>query len=151
MKASAKIKEFIKEQEQPGGVPAYEAYLCPAGVWTVGWGHTGPDVTEHTTVTDEQAALLFDEDLGKFEQQLDQWALENEVTLSQNQFDALVSFTYNVGFTAFKNSTLAQKLIQGDYEDAAGQFARWNKSNGQTLKGLTKRREAERQIFEGAA
>ncbi|WP_312069487.1 lysozyme, partial [Acinetobacter sp.] len=70
-----------------------------------------------------------------------------KVPLSQNQFDALVSLTYNIGSTAFKNSTLLKKLNAKDYAGAADQFLRWNKGGGKVLKGLVRRREAERALF----
>lgn len=69
------------------------------------------------------------------------------VDLNQNQFDALVSFTYNLGCTSFKNSTLLKKVNLKDFEGAANEFKKWKYSNGKVLSGLVKRREAERELF----
>lgn len=127
------------------------AYLCPAGVWTIGWGTTrvnGRPVTQGMTTTREQADAWFAEDLRGFEQ----CVLDAvKVPLTQSQFDALVSFTYNVGCGAFRRSTLLRMLNQGDEAGAAAQFARWNKGGGRVLAGLTRRREAESALFEGVA
>jgi len=71
-----------------------------------------------------------------------------KVSLTQNQFDALVSFVFNVGVGAFKSSTLLRKLNAGDYDGAAGQFPRWNKDNGREIAGLTKRRHLEQSVFQ---
>ncbi|MNQ87056.1 Lysozyme RrrD [compost metagenome] len=69
------------------------------------------------------------------------------VLFTQEQFDALVSFTYNLGINALKGSTLLRKLNSGDYEGAADEFLKWNKAGGKILSGLTRRREAERMLF----
>ena len=135
-------KEVIKEAE---GL-RLEAYLCPAGVWTIGYGHTGPDVWPGLVITEKWAEQLLEEDLKRFEAYVSGYV---RVDLTQDQFDALVSFTYNVGAEAFKNSTLLRKLNAGDYEGASKEFTRWNKSKGKVLPGLVKRREKERKLFVG--
>lgn len=135
-------KEVIKEAE---GL-RLEAYLCPAGVWTIGYGHTGSDVWPGLVITEKWAEQLLEEDLKRFEAYVSGYV---RVDLTQDQFDALVSFTYNVGAEAFKNSTLLRKLNAGDYEGASKEFARWNKSKGKVLPGLVKRREKERKLFVG--
>lgn len=135
-------KEIIKYYE---GL-RLEAYLCPAGVWTIGYGHTGSDVWPGLVITKEWAEWLLDEDLKKFEAYVSGYV---KVDLTQDQFDALVSFTYNVGAEAFKNSTMLKKLNAGDYEGAAKEFPRWNKSKGKVLPGLVKRAEAQRKLFLG--
>lgn len=124
-----------------------EAYLCPANVWTIGYGTTvsdGTPVQKGDRVTKAEAERLFREDLQRFEKSV--LALVN-VPLTQGQFDALVSFTYNVGVGALRTSTLLRVLNQGRYQEAADQLLRWNKGGGKVLPGLTRRREAERKLF----
>lgn len=125
-----------------------KAYYCPAGVLTIGYGHTGTNakgesLQEGDTVTREQAKRLLYEDVLWAEDAVN----EQRLHLTQNQFDALVSFVFNVGATAFAHSTLLKKLKSCDYEDAADEFLRWNKAGGKVLRGLTARREAERDLF----
>lgn len=120
-----------------------DAYLCPAGVWTIGYGHTG-DVEEGQSVTEEEAEELLLRDVAFAEDAINSLV---EVELSQQMFDALVCFVYNVGVGAFEQSTLLRLLNQGQMEKAAEQFLRWNKAGGKELAGLTRRREAERALF----
>lgn len=120
-----------------------DAYLCPAGVWTIGYGHTG-DVEEGQSVTEEEAEELLLQDVAFAEDAVNSLV---EVELSQQMFDALVCFVYNVGVGAFEQSTLLRFLNQGQMEEAAEQFLRWNKAGGKELTGLTRRREAERDLF----
>jgi lysozyme len=121
-----------------------EAYLpTPNDVWTIGYGHT------HTTkqgqkITEAQAEALLRKDIKWAEEAVNKSVV---VPLTQNQFDALVSFVFNVGAGAFGSSTLLRLLNSKDYEGAANQFLRWNKQKGVALKGLTKRREEERKLF----
>ena len=129
-------------------------YLCPAGVWTIGYGHTGSTLGQSSpkgmTITDEQIDILLKEDMKRFEKAV---LRSVAVALTQNQFDALVSFAFNVGAGALATSTLLKKLNAGDYAGAAEQFLVWNKAtNPQTKKkvalaGLTRRRQAERHLF----
>lgn len=120
-----------------------EAYLCPADIWTIGYGHTG-DVKEGDTITKAEAGDLLDKDLEKFRSGVNRCV---KVPLNENQFGALVSFAYNVGIGSLQSSTLLKLLNAGDYDAAADQFPRWNKSGGKVLTGLTRRREAERAVF----
>ena len=125
-----------------------KAYYCPAGVLTIGYGHTGTnaqgqELQESDTVTHEQAMRLLYEDVLWAEDAVN----EQRLNLTQNQFDALVSFVFNVGATAFANSTLLKKLKSCDFDEAADEFLRWNKASGKVLRGLTARREAERDLF----
>ena len=122
-----------------------KAYKCPAGVQTIGYGHTRnyPFSTNYK-ITEEQAEKFLYEDLKKFENSIKKLV---KVPLSQCQFDALVSFTFNVGATNFKNSTLLKYLNNGEYSLAAEQFERWIYSNGKKLDGLQTRRKAEKEIF----
>jgi lysozyme len=143
MKTSEKGLALIKEFE---GFRAL-AYLCPAGVWTIGWGHTR-GVTEHDRVTEEMATDMLIEDLAWSEAAVKQYVT---VPLNQNQFDALVSFTFNLGQGALAQSTLLRLLNSGEYTAAALQFGRWVKAGTQTLPGLVRRREAERALFEEPA
>jgi lysozyme len=117
----------------------------PNDVWTVGWGHTGHDVDQHTICTQVQADAWLANDVGTAER-----CISGVVTaeLLQTEFDALVSLCYNIGCMHFKDSTLVKLINAGDYDGAAEQFKRWNKQAGQELAGLTVRREAEQKLFE---
>ncbi|HCS45351.1 MAG TPA: muraminidase, partial [Pseudomonas sp.] len=102
----------------------------------------GPDMT----ITTEQAERMLMNDIARFEPELDALV---KVPLSKNQWDAMMSFIYNLGGANLGSSTLLNLLNAGDYSAAADQFPRWNKAGGQVLAGLTKRRAAERQMFLG--
>ncbi|MBO5523436.1 MAG: glycoside hydrolase family protein [Roseburia sp.] len=119
------------------------AYQDSAGVWTIGYGHTS-GVKKGMTITEAQAEAYLKGDLGTAEN-----AVNGKVTYSikQNQFDALVSFTYNVGSGNFGSSTLLKKLNQGDITGAANEFDKWNKAGGKVLEGLVRRRAAEKAMF----
>ena len=123
-------------------------YLCPAGKWTIGFGDTmwkGKPVTSLTkTITKDEAIFALEARLKGFQAELDAVV---KVPLNANQNAALLSFIYNIGAKAFRNSTLLKALNEGDIREAANQFMRWNKANGKELAGLTKRREAERHLF----
>ena len=123
-----------------------EAYYCPSGILTIGYGHTGSDVWVGMTVTESEAENLLQQDLVKFEN-----AVKNCITvpLNQNQFDALVSFTYNVGIGALQDSTLKKRLNAGEDPNkvAEEELPRWNKGSNGPLLGLIKRREAEVKLF----
>ena len=121
-----------------------KAYLDTGGVWTIGYGHTGPEVVKGLTITMEQAEALLTEDLRTAEDHVNSAV---KVKLTQNQFDALVSFVYNIGGGAFKESTLLRLLNAGDYEGAANQLPRWVKDNGRLIDGLVNRRREERELF----
>ncbi len=112
--------------------------------WTIGYGHYGPDVKQNMKITQAQADAYLKSDVARFEKAVN----ENvKVPLNQNQFDALVSFTYNCGEGALQRSTLLELLNQGKYEAAANQFDVWNKSSGKVLAGLVKRRAKEKELF----
>ena len=121
-----------------------KAYVCPAGVLTIGYGHTGADVHPGMEISTAEAEELLRTDLIRFER-----AVDNHITvpIKQCQFDALVSFTYNCGADAFKNSTLLRLLNAKDYEGAAGQFGRWVNGPNGPLAGLVRRRQAEETLF----
>ena len=121
------------------------AYVDAVGVWTVGYGHTGPNVHRGLKITQSQADEILEQDVNRFELGV----LNNvKVSLNQNDFDALVSFTFNVGINAFKGSTLLRLLNDGaDRSIVAAEFLRWNKGDGKVLEGLTRRRQAEKALF----
>ena len=122
-----------------------EAYKCAAGVWTLGYGHTA-GVQEGDVWSEEQANEQLKIDMHVYADYIN-----DQVTcpLSQNQFDALVSWVFNLGPTNLRNSTLLKVLNSGDYEGVPAQIKRWNKAGGKVLEGLIRRREAEALLFEG--
>ncbi|QXF34290.1 lysozyme [Photorhabdus luminescens] len=119
------------------------AYRCPAGVWTIGYGHTR-GVKPGDVVTDKQAEQFLLEDLAPVYLTIKS---NVKVSLTQGQFDALCSFIFNCGTGAFVRSTLLKKLNAGDYKGAANQFIEWNKAGGRVLPGLDARRASERTMF----
>lgn len=126
------------------------AYLDSVGVWTIGYGDTGPDVVKGLTITKEEAEKRLRKRLVEFEGYVNTYV---KVPLKQHQFDALVSLVYNIGPANFKTSTLLKKLNAGDYIGAADQFLVWNKGrvDGKlvVIKGLANRRAKERKQFIG--
>lgn len=126
-----------------------KAYPDPAtggAPWTIGWGHTGPEVKRGLVWTQNQADDALVADLARFERAV---SAAVHVPLNQGQFDALVSFTYNLGEGNLKSSTLLKMVNAGNFAGAAEQFKRWNKANGKTMRGLTRRRAAEQCLFLG--
>ena len=124
-----------------------KSYQDSVGVWTIGYGATR-GITAGMNITNEQAERMLVNDIGRFEPEIERLV---RVALNQGQWDALMSFTYNLGAANLGSSTLLKLLNAGDYVGAAEQFPRWNKAGGQVLAGLTKRRAAERVMFLGAA
>lgn len=122
-----------------------KAYVCPAGVLTIGYGTTR-GVKPGQVISEAEAEAMLREDVRQFERGVSEAV---KVPLAQHEFDALVSFAYNVGLGAFRTSTLLRLLNKGDKAGAAAQFGRWNKAKGKVLAGLTRRRAAERAMFEG--
>lgn len=122
---------------------ALKSYKCPAGVWTIGYGHTS-GVKEGQTITKKQAEIFLKQDIRCFEITVNNLV---NVSLNQGQFDALVSFCYNLGSNNLKNSTLLKLLNKKDYFAAAEQFDRWIYAGGKKLSGLVKRRAAEKKLF----
>ncbi len=128
-----------------------EPYLCPAGVPTIGYGATYyPDGTKVTLrddpISEEDASDMLRSQLRRYEAGVSRYVSRE---LQQNEFDALVSFAYNVGLEALRRSTLLALLNLGDFEGASAQFMRWNRGGGRVLPGLTRRRAAERDMFDG--
>lgn len=133
-----------------------KAYLDIAGVPTIGYGHTETvtrgDVERGRALADElEAHALLVKDLGAREAQLKGWSISTGVILNQNEWDALISFIYNLGFDAFRGSTAARRLMNGDRLGAADALTWWNKASvGGVMKvvaGLTRRRAAEKALF----
>lgn len=120
------------------------AYKCPAGVWTIGYGHT-KTAKPHMMISHLEAERLLKQDLINFETAVRNYV---KVPITQGQFDALVSFTYNVGISAFCNSTLLKYVNQNKFNTAALQFGRWIYAGDKKLAGLVRRRRAEKKLFE---
>lgn len=120
-----------------------KAYDDGVGVWTIGVGHTA-GVKRGDVITMDQVDEFLRADLEDAEQAVNARVV---APLSQGQFDALVSFVFNVGAGAFIASTLLKKLNARDYDGAADEFLRWNKAGGRVMAGLTKRRISERMMF----
>lgn len=120
-----------------------QAYLCPAGVWTIGYGHTRT-ARPGMAVTPEEAEWLLDDDLRQTARALEPLI---PVPLNDNQFAALASFAFNIGVSNFAQSTLLRLLARGWYEQVPAQLMRWNKVRGEAMGGLTRRRSAEAQLW----
>jgi lysozyme len=145
MNVSDKCINMIKHHEGFVRKP----YQDPIGLWTVGVGHLIGDGKKlpkewNKEFTDEEVDNILCEDLERFEIGIQRLT---KVSLTQSQFDALVSFSFNVGLGNFQSSTLRSKLNRGDYEGASNEFPKWRKAGGKILKGLVKRRADERNLF----
>ena len=141
MRTSQKGIDLIKSFE---GL-RLSSYQDSIGVWTIGYGTTR-GISAGMTISNDQADRMLQNDISRFEPQIDQLV---KVPLNQNQWDALMSFTYNLGAGNLGSSTLLKLLNNGDYAGAAAQFPRWNRAGGVVLPGLTKRRAAEQAMFLG--
>jgi lysozyme len=117
-------------------------YLCPADVWTIGYGHTGH--ISKSPITESEADKLLDDDLAIVEIQMARCV---RLELNINQKGALLSLIFNIGIGNFRASTLRMKLNRGDLAGAAAEFPKWRRGGGKILPGLVKRRELERQLF----
>jgi lysozyme len=124
-----------------------KAYKCPAGVWTIGYGHTGPDVFEGRIWTQAQADAALDKDM---QHALDGIRKAITSTLTDKQMAALVSFVFNLGIGAFKSSTLLKRINAHDLAGALREFPKWTHAGGKHLEGLAKRRTAEAALFREA-
>lgn len=124
------------------------AYLCPAKVWTIGYGHTGPEVVQGLVWTQQQADDALTADLTHAAVAVSDYVT---VALNDNQFSALASFVFNLGAGSLHGSTLLKKLNAGDYDGAANAFLKWDFVDGQASPGLARRRFAERELFVTAA
>ncbi len=121
-----------------------KAYQDIVGVWTVGYGHTGKDVHPGMHIDQEYAEHLLRDDLMKSERAVNHYVTK---PMTQGQFDALVSFTYNLGAGALHGSTLLKKMDRGDFTGAAGEFHKWCHAGGREIKGLVTRRAEEKELF----
>lgn len=135
-KGEALIKRFEKLR--------LVAYQDEGGIWTIGWGHT--PAAQGQTCTQDEAQAWFVLDTQDAVEAVNRTVL---VPVAQEQFDALVSFTYNVGIGSEAHSSLCRYLNAGNYVCAADEFLKWDKVNGQVSAGLTERRIAERALFLG--
>jgi lysozyme len=140
MKLSARGANFIKGWEKCRLL----AYLDGGGVWTIGWGHTGPDVKEGMRCSMGDAHAWFADDVAEAESAVNRLV---QVPITQNQFDALVSLCFNIGVNAFAKSTLLKKLNGWDYQGAMREFPRWKYDNGVEVAGLLNRRLQEQGLF----
>lgn len=120
------------------------AYYCPAGVLTIGYGSTGAHVKPGMKITEAEAERLLREDVRRFEEGVEKLVT---VPVNDNQFSALVSFAFNVGLSALGKSTLLKRLNAGNFTDAATRFGDFVYANKRRLAGLEKRRAAERALF----
>lgn len=124
------------------------AYRDSVGVWTIGYGHTAaagsPAPTSGMRISDQDAEEILRRDLGKFERGVEGLV---KVELQQHQFDALVSFAFNVGLGNLGQSTLLKKVNAQNFDQVPAEFLKWNKAGGKELPGLTRRRHAEAAIF----
>lgn len=139
MKASVDAYELIKQFE---GL-RLEAYLCPVGIWTIGYGHTS-GVSPNSFITIQEADEYLHRDVAAIEMQLNKLNL----SLRQCQWDAIVSFVFNVGIGNFKASTLLAKIrINPDDNSIIDEFLRWVYANGKVMRGLQKRRLTEMKLY----
>jgi lysozyme len=154
MKISDEGLALIKEFE---GL-RLKAYKCPAGVWTIGYGHTSnagaPTVVPNMLISKETAEAVLRSDLAQFELGVERLM---DVPLTQSQFDALVSFAYNVGLGSenrnsppgLTRSTLRKRINEGNYDAAPAEFMKWTRGGGKELPGLVRRRRAEVKLWRG--
>lgn len=155
------IKRFEGLEDGDPTTANLDPYICPAGVWTIGWGHAIVYNGRHLTVYNDpdghvarslypgglsigEAEQLLIADTAKFALQVERTV---KVPLTSAAFDALVSFVFNVGIGNFRASTLLRKLNATDYLGAADEFPKWRKAGGRVLRGLELRRAAERELF----
>ena len=139
MKASVCAYELIKQFE---GL-RLKAYLCPAGIWTIGYGHTS-GVSPNSFITIQEADEYLHRDVATIEMQLNKLNL----ILRQCQWDAIISFVFNVGIGNFESSTLLAKIrINPEDNSIIDEFLRWVYANGKVMKGLQKRRLAEMKLY----
>ena len=121
-----------------------QAYKCSAGVPTIGFGSTR-GVTMDMEISQDRAEALLLEDVSDFEEEVNKCV---KGPLSQNQFDALVAWTFNLGGSNLRSSTMLKVLNNGEYDKVPSEMKRWNRAGGQVLEGLVRRRTAEALMFE---
>lgn len=140
MIASQKAIDLIKRFE---GLEL-KAYVCPGGKWTVGYGHT-KDVEPNSEIIEDLADCYLKNDAKEVEDTVNYYT--DGIELNQNQFDALVSFVFNVGGGNFERSTMLRYLSIGAFEEAGDEFKRWKYAGKKELAGLVRRRKAETELF----
>lgn len=127
-----------------------KAYRCPAGIWSIGYGHTGDDVEPDMTITEDEAFELLGRDTVKTEKSVSKMLVTQIANglINQNMFDALVSFAYNCGTGNLQKSTLLKKVKANPFDPSIeNEFMRWTKAGGRELPGLVKRRKAEAELY----
>jgi len=139
MKTSEEGRALIKKFEGC----ELEAYQCSANVWTIGYGHT-QGIKEGDVCTQEDADRMLEEDLEEFEGYVQEAV---NVPLEQHEFDALVAWTYNLGPSNLRSSTMLKRLNDSKFDQVPSEMRRWNKAGGKVLDGLVRRREAESLLF----
>lgn len=144
-----KFKNYQFLQDQEG--LRLTAYQDSGGIWTIGYGHTGPEVKRGLTITQEKATVYLINDVAWAEKAVNDFVKAN---LTQNQFDSLVSLTYNIGVgdadgypPGLRTSTVVKRINIGDYSGAAEALTWWNKVNGAVSRGLVARRSREKALF----
>ncbi len=147
------MTSYTMTEQMRGKIERWEgkyltAYRDSVGVLTIGYGHTGSDVHEGQTITEAEADALLAKDIHSFENQVNNTL--GRVATTQNQFDALVSFAFNLGFGALNGSTLMRLHKMGNYDGAAAEFAKWDHAGGQVLRGLLRRRQGEAAVYKDA-
>jgi lysozyme len=149
--AGANLVKHFESCMKKCGPGRFAAYKCPAGVWTIGWGTTtehGHKIVSGMVWSQEQCDTAFLNDMRVFENDVRRLV---KVALHPWQFDALVSFTYNVGVGGVGGSTLLKCVNRQDWDQAALEFHKWNKANGKKLDGLVRRRASESLLFQNIA
>lgn len=141
------VQEFegCAKKRADGSVEAYPDPATGGDPWTIGWGSTGPDIKKGVVWTQKQCDDRFVAHLGEFADKVNK--LLGGAPTTQHQFDAMVSFAYNVGPANLSTSTLLKKHKAKDYAGAAAEFAKWNKANKKVMAGLTRRRAAEAALY----
>lgn len=145
-----KLGKLMRHYQQ---VPSWQSYS--GAPWTIGWGHTGPEIRPGDVITEARAQALFEQDVERPEMGVTRLC---GAVVNQNQFDACVSFAYNVGLghpagggqpevAGFETSTLLKYLLLHKFAMADAEFLKWNKAGGVTMLGLVRRRKAERELF----
>ena len=142
MRTSESGKEFIKHFEGC----KLEAYQCSGGVWTIGYGNTR-NVQEGDKITNKEADALLITDIEMVEHHVDRLV---NVHLLRNQWDAIVSWCFNLGCGNLRASTMLRVINAGDIDEVSEQIVRWDKAGGKVVAGLTRRRKAEAQLFDDA-
>jgi lysozyme len=135
--------EGCAQVHRDGLVEAYPDPGTGGDPWTIGWGATGPGIARGTVWTRQECDARLEADLVRYADEVS--AALGEAPTTQPQFDALVSFHYNTG--AIARATLTRKHVAGDFAGAAREFARWNRAGGRVLKGLSRRRAAEAELY----